>query len=98
MEGPPHRTTPTRRPVLGALAALASITLLVPGAAALRWYLWEVLVVQSGEPDRSMVFWGLPVAFLGFGVFLAGTGAAVLAWWWLTSRRRADRRRPAPPG
>lgn len=97
-DAPREATTPTRRPLLGTLAAVSSAVLLVPGIAALRWYLWEVLVVQSGAPDRSMVFWGLPVVFLGFALFISGVGAAVLAWWWFTPRRRGGGRGTVQPG
>jgi len=59
------------------------------GASALKWYVWDVAIVQAGEPDRSMLFWGLPIVFIGLGAFAIG---AILA---LYARRRL---RPPNPG
>ena len=45
------------------------------GVAALKWYFVDVAIGQAGEPDRSMLFWGLPIVFIGAG---AGVAALVL--------------------
>lgn len=66
-----------RRRVLGIVAAATAGLFLIVGAAAAKWYLWDVVVGQRGEPDRSMLFWGLPVLFLGVSALLAAAG---LAW------------------
>lgn len=71
----------------GWLAALGSAVAAVIGAASLKWYVWDVVVRQAGEPDRSMVFWGLPIAFLGATALVV---AAVLAWTARSLLRRRD--------
>ena len=43
--------------------------------ASLKWYFVDVAIGQAGEPDRSMLFWGLPIVFIGIA---AGTVAAIL--------------------
>jgi hypothetical protein len=43
---------------LGAvLALMAAIALVVTGAAAVKWYVWDIAIAEAGEPDRSMLFW-----------------------------------------
>lgn len=54
----------------------AAVAALVAGAC-LEWYVGDILIGQAGEPDRSMVFWGLPIAFLGVASLVV---AGVLAW------------------
>lgn len=66
-----------RRRALGIAAAAAAGLFLIVGVAAAKWYLWDVVIGQAGEPDRSMLFWGLPVLFLGITALLAAAG---LAW------------------
>jgi len=73
--------------IAGFAAALASVVLLVVGAAAVKWYVWDVAVSQAGQPDRSMLFWGLPVLFIGVIGALASVGMALLARRALSSSR-----------
>ena len=73
--------------IAGFAAALASVVLLVVGAAAVQWYVWDVAVSQAGQPDRSMLFWGLPVLFIGVIGALASVGMALLARRALSSSR-----------
>lgn len=65
------------RRFLGIAAATTAGLFLIVGVAAAKWYLWDVVVGQRNEPDRSMLFWGLPVLFLGISALLAAAG---LAW------------------
>ncbi len=69
--------------LLAILASVGAIALLVIGIASAKWYLWDIVIGQAGEPDRSMLFWGLPILFFGiFAVTAAGglTLAAVRLW------------------
>lgn len=61
--------------------------MLIVGAAALKWYLWDVVVGQAGEPDRSMLFWGLPILFIGIFAGAAGLGLIIIAVHDFRSRR-----------
>lgn len=65
------------RRLLGALAIVGAAVGAVGGVWAIKWYLWDVVIGTVGEPDRSMLFWGLPVAMIG-AVALAV--AALLVW------------------
>jgi hypothetical protein len=57
-------------------AAVTGIIALLIGVVALKWYLWDIVFQQAGESDRSMLFWGIPIALIG----LASTalGAALM--------------------
>jgi len=52
---------------------------LVAGAAAVKWYVWDIMINQSGESDRSMLFWGLPIVFLGVAALGVSIGLALAA-------------------
>jgi len=67
------------RRILGVIIAGGSVMALVAGAAAVKWYVWDIMIGQSGEPDRSMLFWGLPIAFLGVAVLGVSLGLALAA-------------------
>ncbi len=67
------RTSERRWRKIGAAFALAgAIAVLLAGAAAIKWYVWDIAIGQAGEPDRSMLFWGIPVVFIGGGALAAG--------------------------
>ncbi|MFW2338737.1 MAG: hypothetical protein ACN4GK_01685 [Acidimicrobiia bacterium] len=69
-----------------AYAATASVALFI-GLAALKWYFWDIVVQEAGESDRSMLFWGIPIAFIGVAAVAIGTSLAGFA-------SRQLRRRP----
>lgn len=60
----------------GIAAAVGAAALLVAGLAGAKWYVWDVAIAGRGEPDRSMLFWGIPIFMMAL-VSLAI--AAVLA-------------------
>lgn len=72
--------------LFGALSALA-------GVALVAAYFLEAVVARRGDPDQSLLFWYLPILFLG----LIGTviGLAASAWGFLRLRRM---RSGAPQG
>ena len=57
------------------VGAVGATLALIVGVAALKWYVWDVAIQQADEPDRSMLFWGAPIAFVG--VAALATGIAV---------------------
>ena len=59
-------------------AAVAAVALFV-GLAALKRYFWDIVVQQAGEADRSMLFWGIPIAFIGVAAVAIGTSLAGFA-------------------
>ena len=75
------------RGVKGFAAFIGASVFLLVAAASLKWYLWDIVVGESGEADRSMLFWGLPIVFAGLGAMAAGIGLAVVARRSLSGRR-----------
>lgn len=71
--------------LFGLSAALISAVSTLIGAAALWWYVAEVVIGQAGEPDRSMLFWGLPIVFLGLTALMI---AGLLAWFAISQLRQ----------
>jgi hypothetical protein len=68
-------------------AAVAAVALVV-GLAALKCYFWDIVVQQAGEADRSMLFWGIPIAFIGVAAVAIGTSLAGFASRQLRGRPR----------
>ena len=57
------------------LASAGAAVLLLITVVTIKWYVWDIVFGQAGSSDRSMLFWGLPVLFVGiFGAI----GAAAL--------------------
>jgi hypothetical protein len=67
------------RIVLSLLSAVGGAVLLIVGAVSLKWYVWDVVIGQAGEPDRSLLFWGLPILFIGIFAGAAGLGLIIVA-------------------
>ena len=65
--------------IVGVAASLVAVVLLVIGATAVKWYVWDMAIGQAGEPDRSMLFWGLPILFIGLLSIGAFAALVVLA-------------------
>jgi len=54
------------------LLFLVSVVLMVTGAGFVVMYIWEGIIVRIGEPDQSLIFWYLPILFIGLFVFVLG--------------------------
>ena len=65
--------------LLAILASVGAVALLAIGIASAKWYMWDIVIGQAGEPDRSMLFWGLPIMFVGIFAIAAAVGLAVAA-------------------
>jgi hypothetical protein len=63
----------SRRRLLAWLSGAAAAVCLFVGGAALEWYLWDVAIMESGNPDRSMLFWGLLMVFIGIAALAAAS-------------------------
>jgi hypothetical protein len=57
------------------MAAIAAVI----GLAGIKWYVWDVVISEAGAPDRSMVFWGIPILFLSLAAIGAAIGLSVFA-------------------
>lgn len=58
------------------------------GLAALKWYIWDIVIQEAGESDRSMLFWGIPVVFIGVAALAIGIALAGFASRQIRSRPR----------
>jgi len=67
------------RIVLAIASSVGAVALLVIGIASTKWYVWDIIIGQAGEPDRSMLFWGLPILFIGIVAIAGAVGLAVAA-------------------
>jgi len=47
----------------------------VLGGVFVFMYVWEAIISRIGDPDQSLLFWYLPILFLGLG---AGGGGLFL--------------------
>jgi len=47
------------------------------GAVFVIMYFWEGIILRIGEPDQSLIFWYLPVLFLGFMGIIGGVAMLV---------------------
>jgi hypothetical protein len=54
------------------------VVLILIGATFAAMYVLEAVIGTAGEPDRSLIFWYLPVLFIGFA--LAGSGLGLCRW------------------
>lgn len=42
------------------------------GVVFIAMYLWEAIINRLGEPDQSLLFWYLPILFIGLLSLMAG--------------------------
>jgi hypothetical protein len=74
-----------RRLVARGVAVLAAIAVFI-GLTALKWYFWDIVIQQAGEADRSMLFWGIPIVFIGIASLAVGIRLAAFARTGLSGR------------
>jgi hypothetical protein len=60
------------------------------GAAFVVMYILEAIVARAGEPDQSLLFWYLPILFLG--VIGMAIGLGVCAWGIIRLRKQRHRK------
>lgn len=65
--------------IVGVAVSIVAVVLLIVGAAGVKWYVWDIAIGEAGQPDRSMLFWGLPILFIGLFAIGAFVAAVVLA-------------------
>lgn len=74
------------RRILGIAAAVSAAGALLIALVTAKWYVWDIVVGQAGNPDRSMLFWGLPILFIGVAPAAVSVALALAARWGLTTR------------
>ena len=63
------------------LGLLGGLLLSVTGAGFVTLYVTEGIIARAGEPDQSLLFWYLPILFMGIVVLVFGL--ALVRWAWL---------------
>ena len=66
-----------RRKWLSFFLICSGIILALLGALLVGSYVWEAFISRIGDADQSLLFWYLPILFIG--VLLAGGGVALIA-------------------
>ena len=74
------------RAIAIAATCAGSVAILV-GVAMIGGYVLEAVIRRVGEPDQSLLFWYLPLLFIGIMCTMAGVGATA----WGVSRLRRSK-------
>jgi hypothetical protein len=74
------------RRILGIAAAVSTAGTLLIALVTAKWYVWDIAVGQAGDPDRSMLFWGLLILFIGVAAAGVSVAFALAARWGLARR------------
>ena len=57
---------------------ITGVIVAVLGVLLVSSYVWEAFISRIGEADQSLLFWYLPILFLG--IILTGGGLALIAF------------------
>ena len=57
----------------GAAIAVGAL-LLLGGLGFVAMYVYSAVIARLGEPDQSLLFWYLPILFIGIALASAGLG------------------------
>jgi hypothetical protein len=72
-----------------AATLFGGFTLLL-GVTFIAMYVSEAIVKRTGDPDQSLIFWYLPILFLGVSIAMIGFSSLI---WGLKQLRGATRSR-----
>jgi hypothetical protein len=67
------------------LALIAGIVLNIIGTLLIVGYIMEAYVARIGEPDQSLLFWYLPLLFVGLIAFVTGLSTGI--WGFIRLRK-----------
>ena len=59
------------------VALISGIVLIIIGAALITGYITEAYIARRGEPDQSLLFWYLPLLFIGLIAFVSGLSSGI---------------------
>jgi hypothetical protein len=76
---------------LPSIALISGIIISLIGAVLIIGYIMEAYVARRGDPDQSLLFWYLPLLFVGFISFVTGLSASV---WGFNRLRKVEMKRP----
>lgn len=64
--------------VLPIVSLITGVVFCCLGSFFISAYVVEAVWATAGQPDRSPLFWYLPILFIGF--FICAVGAGICAW------------------
>ena len=67
------------------MALIAGIVLTIIGALLIAGYIMEAYIARIGEPDQSLLFWYLPLLFVGLIAFITGLSTGI--WGFIRLRK-----------
>lgn len=73
------------------IALISGIVISIIGAVLIIAYIMEAYVTRRGDPDQSLLFWYLPLLFIGFISFVTGLSASI---WGFNRLRKIEMKRP----
>lgn len=73
------------------IVLISGIVISIVGAVLIIGYIMEAYVARIGDPDQSLLFWYLPLLFVGFISFVTGLSASI---WGFNSLRKIKMKRP----
>jgi len=62
------------------LAIFIAVLLTVVGAGFIAMYFRDGVIARWGDPDQSLLFWYLPILFIGIFSFSGGLSLFTIAW------------------
>ena len=71
---------------------ISGIILTIIGVLLIVGYIMEAYVARIGEPDQSLLFWYLPLLFVGLIAFVAGLSTGI---WGLIRLRKINHQNPS---
>ena len=74
------------------MALIAGIVLTIIGTLLIAGYLMEAYIARIGEPDQSLLFWYLPLLFVGFITFVTGISTGI---WGFIRLRKIKQQNPS---
>ena len=73
------------------IVLIFGIVISIVGAILIIGYILEAYVARRGDPDQSLLFWYLPLLFVGFISFTTGLSASI---WGFNSLRKINMKKP----
>jgi hypothetical protein len=67
------------------LVLIAGIVLTIIGALLIVGYIMEAYIARIGEPDQSLLFWYLPLLFVGLITVVTGLSTGI--WGFIRLRK-----------
>ena len=74
------------------MTLIAGIVLTIIGALLIVGYIMEAYIARKGEPDQSLLFWYLPLLFVGLIAFVTGLSAGI---WGFIRLRKINHQNPS---